>query len=120
MSIHNVKSEKVDYKSALEKLGDSTKLYRIILVGFRSKYANAYEELTALNKEKKYDEACILSHSLKGVCGSLGATHLEEISRLLENAYRHEKDIPDTLFMDLKEEIQLVLCDIHHILRCMD
>ncbi len=120
MSNHDINSKKVDYRSALDKLGDSTKLYRIILVGFRCEYADAYEELMALNEERKYEQACILSHSLKGVCGSLGATHLEEISRCLEDAYRHENEIPGALFTDLKEEIQLVLCDINHILGCMD
>lgn len=120
MSIDDIRSKKIDYISALEKLGDSTKLYRIILVGFRCKYADAYEVLTVLNQEQKYEEACILSHSLKGVCGSLGATCLEEISRNLEDAYRNERDVPQSLLEELKEEVQLVLYDINHILSCID
>lgn len=116
----NINSKNIDYESALENLGNSIKLYRILLVGFKNKYADAYDTLVALGKEKNYNDARILSHSLKGVCGSLGAIKLEGISRGLEYSYTNNDKEHIDLLEEFKEEVQLVLYDINHILDCID
>lgn len=118
--IINVNTDNIDYKSALSKLGDSIKLYKIILVGFKSRYADAYDVLMELDREKNYNEARILSHSLKGVCGNLGANNLEIISRKLEFSYINNDNDYIQLLDEFKHEISLVLNDINIILDCID
>lgn len=120
MCIININAENIDYESALGKLGNSIKLYKIILVGFKNKYANAYDELVTLGIENNYTEAKILSHSLKGVCGNLGANNLEIISRELEYSYLNEDNKHLQLLDDFKQEVHVVLEDINSILECID
>jgi len=118
--IININAENIDYESALGKLGNSIKLYKIILVGFKNKYANAYDELVTLGIENNYTEAKILSHSLKGVCGNLGANNLEIISRELEYSYLNEDNKHLQLLDDFKQEVHVVLEDINSILECIN
>ncbi|MCT4686173.1 Hpt domain-containing protein [Vallitalea sp.] len=120
MCIININAENIDYESALGKLGNSIKLYKIILVGFKNKYANAYDELVTLGIENNYTEAKILSHSLKGVCGNLGANNLEIISRELEYSYLNEDNKHLQLLDDFKQEVHVVLEDINSILECIN
>jgi len=118
--IININAENIDYESALGKLGNSIKLYKIILVGFKNKYANAYDDLVTLGIENNYTEAKILSHSLKGVCGNLGANNLEIISRELEYSYLNEDNKHLQLLDDFKQEVHVVLEDINSILECIN
>ncbi|GMQ62047.1 Hpt domain-containing protein [Vallitalea maricola] len=120
MCIININAENIDYESALGKLGNSIKLYKIILIGFKNKYANAYDDLVTLGIENNYTEAKILSHSLKGVCGNLGANNLEIISRELEYSYLNEDNKHLQLLDDFKQEVHVVLEDINSILECID
>lgn len=120
MCIININAENIDYESALGKLGNSIKLYKIILVGFKNKYANAYDDLVTLGIENNYTEAKILSHSLKGVCGNLGANNLEIISRELEYSYLNEDNKHLQLLDDFKQEVHVVLEDINSILECIN
>ncbi|QUH29663.1 Hpt domain-containing protein [Vallitalea guaymasensis] len=120
MCIININAENIDYESALGKLGNSIKLYKIILVGFKNKYANAYDDLVTLGIENNYTEAKILSHSLKGVCGNLGANNLEIISRELEYSYLNEDNKHLQLLDAFKQEVHVVLEDINSILECID
>ncbi|GMQ56144.1 hypothetical protein AN1V17_05370 [Vallitalea sediminicola] len=120
MCIINVNAENIDYTSALGKLGNSIKLYKIILVGFKNKYADAYDDLVTLGRENNYTEARILSHSLKGVCGNLGANNLEIISRKLEYSYLDKDDEHLQFLDDFRQEMDLVLKDINIILDCIN
>lgn len=119
MCIINVNTNNIDYKSALSKLDNSIKLYKIILLGFKNKYADAYDILFELSNEENYEEARILSHSLKGVCGNLGANNLEIICRKLEFSYVNNDKVYVELLEDFKFEIELVLDDINSILKCI-
>jgi len=74
----------LNIKDALKNLGGSVSLYRTLVQGFRDKYSQIDIEI----KENLYNhdikQARRQAHSLKGLCGNLGATELQRISKDLE------------------------------------
>lgn len=78
----------LDIEQALENLGGSIRLYRIILDGFEERYGNTDEDIRALSCAGKLDEAERLAHTIKGLSGNLGALQLRDYAMVLEKMYK--------------------------------
>ncbi|MCT4544906.1 MAG: Hpt domain-containing protein [Vallitalea sp.] len=116
----NITTSHIDYNSAMEKLAASLKLYKIILVGFKDKYSNAYEVLISLSKDNRYNDSRILVHSIKGVCGNLGAFRLQDLAKSLEKSYKNKDNIHIQLLEEFSIELKLVIEDINRLLECIN
>lgn len=112
--------EHLDVEQALEQLGYSMKLYRIILDDFEEKYGTASQDIRSLSREGKLCEAERLAHTLKGLSGNLGAEQLQCYAAILENMYKtkslnKEEECLSQLSDELKkviEEVNLYLSEI--------
>ncbi len=79
--------ENIDIKQALSKLGDSEKLFNILIVGFLIKHAKIDNDILVLEKKGDFVEAARLAHSIKGLSMNMCADCLYEKARALEEEY---------------------------------
>ena len=92
----------IDSKTSLKRIGGNKELYIELLVLFKDQYRNMIEDIgKALNEGKKY-EAEMLSHSLKGAAGSIGADFVMGKSSELEQALKSGESV-DNILVDLNK-----------------
>jgi len=84
--------EMIDLDLALEQLGGSMKLYGTVAKGFWDRYRHVDEEIQKLIDEGSGEDARRMAHSIKGLCGNLGAPMLREKALNLELAARDGLD----------------------------
>ena len=84
--------ETINLDLALEQLGGSIKLYGTVVKGFWEKYSHVDQMIQDLIDQGSMEEARRLAHSIKGLCGNLGATKLRERALELEMAIRDNLD----------------------------
>ena len=75
-------------ENAVKNMGGSTRLYNKHLQRFLSSYADSCHRLQQMIDGNQIDEAIILSHSVKGLAGTLGLADLYEASARLELALK--------------------------------
>lgn len=73
-------------EDAIRNMGGLESIYNKHVTQFKANYANTAESISALLKEKKYEEARRLVHSVKGLGGTLGMLYVMESSSELEKA----------------------------------
>jgi len=81
----------IDTTTGLARVGNNLKLYRNILIKFRSSQANAAELITQAIEEGDYPTAERLAHTVKGVSGNVGADTLQQAAQQLEAAIKEQK-----------------------------
>ncbi|XID94664.1 response regulator [Paenibacillaceae bacterium WGS1546] len=79
--------------AALQRLGGKSGLYLLLLDKFRQQYASVPEQLPAIVREGRLEEAARLVHSLGGAAGHLGAETIRETAVAMEAALRGEAGI---------------------------
>jgi two-component system sensor histidine kinase/response regulator len=90
----------LDTTQGLQNMGGSTALYVKLLREFPPKNAEAGQNIRAARKEGQEEKAVRIAHSVKGAAGSLGAKHLQETARELEEGLRQgdeEKELETSL-----------------------
>lgn len=93
-----LESKVFDIEKALHQVGDSPRLYRIVLNGFYTKHPLADEKIKQMVDEGKFEEAALLAHTLKGLTGNLGASKLRECCIELEKTYKNGETADPLVF----------------------
>lgn len=89
---------------AIENLGGSTALYEKHLARFQKNYVNSGDTIEGHLHKGQRDEARILAHSIKGLAGTLGLTHLSRASADLESAISEgQEDLTNQLSLFRKK-----------------
>lgn len=99
----------IDTTTGLARVGNNTKLYRNILLKFRSGQADAPELIEQALTSGDRQTAERLAHTLKGVSGNIGADQLQEAARLLEAAIRNNQDDTQTELAAVRTELTPIL-----------
>ena len=99
---------------ALENLGGSVRLYKIILDGFNERYGALDQDIRMLSSAHKYEEAERMAHTIKGLSGNLGALKLKDYAYALELIYKerdlgNEEEILNNFGIELKQVILEVI-----------
>ena len=94
--------------TALNRLNQNTSLYLRLLDVFQRNQSNTAEKMQELLAEENLVEAARLTHTLKGIAGSLGAKGLETASRTAEAQLREGNVVPDSMAA-LEKELKQVL-----------
>lgn len=110
----------LDSKRALEKLGGSYRLLKILLIGFIVKHSRIDEEIEALSNINNYEEAERIAHSIKGLSANLCADQLNELAYILEKAYESHSNDYHKAFDDFKVELHAVIEEIKVLLKAME
>ena len=106
---------KIDVEAALDQLGGSKKLYATLLTGFLNAYKEVDKEIGLLASENNWEEATRLAHSIKGLCGNLGASELRSKAYELEKIYKEEKK-DDDLLIDFSKELSEVIDEVKNLI----
>ncbi len=81
-----------DIHAAIENMGNSPRLFMKHLNNFKTNNADLVLRLTELIDNKRYDDAAMLCHSIKGLSGMLGLTSLYRHVILMEDLLRMKHD----------------------------
>lgn len=101
--------EHIDIQGALALLGGSKKLYAKLLSSFYKKYKDMQGSLEDLVATGNFEEARRLAHSIKGLCGNLGAGQLQDLSKQLEYAYRDKDTVYIELLPKFYQELHIII-----------
>lgn len=102
----------VDVVQGIKRIGGNAETYARQLSRFRTHHARAIEELRTAIDRGQWAEARDSCHSLKGVCGNLGATALFESLALLESQLRQGQQVDPQLMQRLQMLHGMLLEDI--------
>jgi HPt (histidine-containing phosphotransfer) domain-containing protein len=99
----------LDAAGATRALGGSRELYRQVLQRFAHDQAASVERLGRFRRDGRHVDALRLTHTLKGLAGTIGAARLRLAAMTYEEALRvaGEGDWPD--IHDLERELTSVL-----------
>jgi len=101
---------------ALARLDKNEALYLDLLAKFRQKYAHADRDLRDLIDAGQDQDARRLAHSIKGVAGNIGMTHLQAAAADLETAFRDKAQSEyDTLIKGFSRALPLVLSSVDQL-----
>ncbi len=107
----------LDVDKALENLGGSIRLYKIILDGFEERYGQIDQDITRLSKLGQFDDAERLSHTIKGLSGNLGAHQLREEAYILEKVYKNRTFTNEVEHLAaFGTELKKVILEINYLL----
>ena len=89
-----------------------------ILQGFVRDYGGKSFNLRSLIEEFHYEEATRIVHTIKGLCGTIGATHVQNLAASLEAELEQKQcnfgnyNVFEEKLHALIEDLQIVLTDI--------
>lgn len=106
----------IDVKLALEQLGGSEKLYKTVVSGFNDRYRQVDEDINQYLQNSEMEDARRLAHSIKGLCGNLGAMQLRKKALELEVAIKSDAVNVQAYLQDFSKELGKVVEDIQCIL----
>jgi len=82
----DISIKELDIHSAIRRFGDNERIYLKMLKKFVISNTQTCVELRDLISEKKYKEAHLMIHSLKGESGTVGAIKVSKLSERVEKA----------------------------------
>jgi len=111
----------IDTKTGLERVAGNEKLYRNILKKFAKNQATSIEEMRKALEDNDIELATRLAHTIKGVAGNIGATHLQTAAKDLESGIQQEgSDVATILIESTQTQLELVVRSIHDLEKGID
>jgi len=107
----------IDIELALDQLGGSDKLYKTVVMGFYKRYREVNLTIENHMKDGEQEAARRLTHSIKGLCGNLGALKLKDKSKDLEMAIKSNASNQQGYLCAFAEELANVVEDVAMILK---
>ncbi|SEA38410.1 Signal transduction histidine kinase [Desulfuromusa kysingii] len=83
----------IDVIAGIHRVVGNQQLYLDLLSKYVKQYATTEQELERELRQKRHKESLLRVHSLKGVAGSLGATHLYQLAGELEEQLRKKQPL---------------------------
>ena len=92
-------------EEGLENTGMDSEIFIKMLKRFIENYSDAGERVSAMFREKKYNELYVYSHSVKSIAAGIGLLRLKAFSEIIESSCLEKKysDIKDKLDFFHKE-----------------
>ena len=107
-----------DAESGLYHANNNRNMYLKILQGFVRDYGGNSFNLRSLIEEFHYEEATRIVHTIKGLCGTIGSTHVQNLAASLEAELEQKQcnfgnyNVFEEKLHALIEDLQIVLTDI--------
>lgn len=100
-----------DAATGLYHVNSSKTLYLKIVQGFVRDYSKCTIELRKMIEDGRFEEAARMVHTIKGLCGTIGANHLQGLGQTLENSLIDKfKDF--TTFAAFEKSIEELISDL--------
>ena len=107
-----------DAESGLYHANNNRNMYLKIMQGFVRDYGGNSFNLRSLIEEFHYEEATRIVHTIKGLCGTIGSTHVQNLAASLEAELEQKQcnfgnyNVFEEKLHALIEDLQIVLTDI--------
>ena len=107
-----------DASVGLYHANNNKTIYIRILHGFVRDYSGSNFELRKLVETSKFEEATRITHTIKGLCGTIGSSHVQTLGAAVENTLsQNQHDFPEynrfeEALHNLIEDLSVVLKDI--------
>ena len=107
-----------DAESGLYHANNNRNMYLKIMQGFVRDYGGNSFNLRSLIEEFHYEEATRIVHTIKGLCGTIGSTHVQNLAASLEAELEQKQcnfgnyNVFEEKLHELIEDLQIVLADI--------
>jgi len=98
----------LDTRMALDRLGGNTRLYLKLLEKFQEQHQQAVPSVARFLSANNPLAARGLAHTLKGTAANLGMKQLAEQAQKLEHAIKSQDLDPQSLLLDLQDEMDQV------------
>ena len=106
----------IDLEDGLMRVQGNAKLFRELLIDFRSSKANSVADLRDALANGDNNSLAALAHGLKGVAGNIGAKELNRAAAKMEQAVKEgNKDQFDPLCSALISKISNILETLRHL-----
>lgn len=112
------KVKNFDAESGLYHANNNRNMYLKILHGFVRDYGGNSFNLRGLIEQFHYEEATRIVHTIKGLCGTIGSTHVQTLAAALESELEQkqcnfsEYNVFEENLHSLVEDLDIVLRDI--------
>ena len=108
----------IDTQAGLRRLGGNVKSYLGLLAKFRVNQGGADKAVRQALADGEMLTAERLSHTIKGVAGTIGAEGLQKKARVLESTIKNRSDFEriETIWSDVSEELGKICKAIDHAL----
>ena len=107
-----------DAESGLYHANNNRNIYLKILQGFVRDYGGNSFNLRSLIEEFHYEEATRIVHTIKGLCGTIGSSHVQNLAESLEEELAQKQcnfscyNVFEERLRALIEDLNIVLTDI--------
>ncbi|MBO4435400.1 MAG: response regulator [Fibrobacter sp.] len=107
-----------DAASGLYHANSNKNIYMRILHGFVRDYSGNNFELRKLIETAKFEEATRITHTIKGLCGTIGSSHVQSLGAAVEATLSQkqqnfeEYNVFEAALHDLIEDLNVVLNDL--------
>ena len=107
-----------DAAAGLYHANSNKNIYLRILHGFVRDYSGNNFELRKLIETAKFEEATRITHTIKGLCGTIGSAHVQSLGAAVENTLSQkqqnfeEYNVFESALHDLIEDLNVVLNDL--------
>ena len=107
-----------DAAAGLYHANSNKNIYMRILHGFVRDYSGNNFELRKLIETAKFEEATLITHTIKGLCGTIGSSHVQSLGAKVEATLSQkqqnfeEYNVFEAALHDLIEDLNVVLNDL--------
>jgi len=105
----------LDAESGLYHSNSNRNVYLKILQGFVRDYGGSSFNLRQMIESVRYDEAGRIVHTIKGLCGTIGANHLQNLGATLESQLS-QGQCNNTDFTNFEKLLQEMTADLEVVL----
>lgn len=115
---HFQKVKNFDAESGLYHVNNNRNMFLKILQGFVRDYGGNSFNLRSLIEQFHYEEATRIVHTIKGLCGTIGASHVQNLAATLEADLEQKQcnfsdyNLFEENLRELVDELNIVLTDI--------
>ncbi|KHT65245.1 ATPase [Photobacterium gaetbulicola] len=106
--------EQIDLTSLLEMMDDDHDIVCQFLQMFADEHSLDVKKLRQALVEQNLDSAVLISHSLKGASGSIGAIHVQQTAAAVEKQIKAGKLPSDDVLSLLEQRLSLLIEEIRH------
>ena len=110
-----LKVRNFDAAAGLYHANNNKNIYLRILHGFIRDYGGTNFELRKLIENSKFEEATRITHTIKGLCGTIGSSHVQALGAAVENSLSQklqnfeEYNAFESALRNLIEDLNIVL-----------
>ncbi|MBT4285794.1 MAG: Hpt domain-containing protein, partial [Deltaproteobacteria bacterium] len=110
----------IDLNLGLSRVGGNQKLYRDLLIKFHRDNQDITEQIQKALKEKDYELAQRLAHTVKGVAGNIGAKEIQKAAEVVELAIKNNQlDTINEMIQTLKENLTVPITELNILVNAL-